>query len=115
LSSLKNITTIGLSENHIESIDLTALSTFEDMVNLRLDFLKLKTIDLSPLSSLSKLSVLWLNNNKLTNIDLQPLMGNTALKGGIHSGGVNLADNELNEDSQNQVKQLKEKGIDIHF
>ncbi|MCG3219383.1 MAG: hypothetical protein KAR35_10275, partial [Candidatus Heimdallarchaeota archaeon] len=112
---LNDITIIGLSENYFDSIDLSAISNFENLVDLRLDFTGLETIDLSPLFSLSKLSVLWLNNNKLTNIDLQPLMGLVNLKGGLHGGGVNLTDNELDEDTLIQVNQLKDEGIDVHF
>ena len=42
-------------------------------------------------------------------------MGKTSLRGGLHSGGVNLTDNELTEDTLVQVNQLRAEGIDIHY
>lgn len=75
-----NVTEIDLSNQGIESIDLSPLSSCKDLRKLILKNNSLKSIDLSPLSSCSSLNLLDLGNNQMRSVDLSPLRNCTQLE-----------------------------------
>ena len=65
---------INLSRNHIQTIDLTPLSTCLNLEELHLEYNKIKHVDLNPLESCNHLRIIDISNNEpLNKIDLSPL------------------------------------------
>jgi len=66
---------IDISSNRLIKVDLSPMSSCDNLEYLSLSDNKLDTIDLSPLESCKRLRNLDLSHNFLKNIDLSPLVG----------------------------------------
>lgn len=71
---------IDISSNWLTDVDLTPLSSCENLEYLSLANNSLETLDLSPLESCKRLRTLDLSHNYLKDIDLSPLSGCTSLR-----------------------------------
>ncbi|MBD3159741.1 MAG: hypothetical protein GF309_13245 [Candidatus Lokiarchaeota archaeon] len=85
---------VNLSSEFIRSIDLSFVSSLDELERLSLDCNYLRKVDLTPIAACNDLKELWLNQNSLRKLDFSPLAGCNKLKR-VELYGNNLEELDL--------------------
>ena len=110
LTSLTILTEVDLAANQISNI--SALASLTNLTWLHLGFNRINGI--SPLTSLTNLANLDLNNSQIN--DISPLVENNGLGEGdeVWLEGNNL-DLWVGSEDQENIRQLQERGVVVHY